>query len=268
MKSIPFALTSAVLATTVFAASLEAQRSTGDSFTWQAAMNSGATLVIRNINGPVSVQRATGGQAEVVAEKKYTRGDPSRVVIEAVRYGARNENAVVCALWDPAARCNEGGTNTTGRTTDNSTSDIAVNFTVKLPVGVNAQLHTINGRIDVTGATSAVDASTINGAVSVAGAGPISASSVSGNVEATISSASGDADIELKTVNGSVTATAPAGLNAMLNASTINGSIESDFPLTVQGRFGMMRSVNATLGSGGRKLSMTTINGSVTLKRS
>jgi DUF4097 and DUF4098 domain-containing protein YvlB len=261
MKPSSFAALAA--ASTIFASTLSAQRSTGDTFTWTGAMSQGSTLVIRNINGPVSVQRATGNQAEVTAVKKYTRGDAARVVVEAVRYGAQNENAMVCAMWNPEAKCASNGQS--GGTSD-SAGDVAVTFTVRIPAGVNAQLHTVNGRIDVAGVTGSIQASTVNGSIVAAGTGSIVASTVSGNVDATIAAAGGTQNIDLKTVNGSVSAAAPTGLNAVVSASTINGGIESDFPLTVQGRIGM-RSVNGTLGSGGRRINMTTINGNVILKK-
>jgi hypothetical protein len=262
------AISWAAIATLALSTSLYAQRATGDSFTWQGAMQSGSTLVIRNVNGPVTVQRASGNQAEVVAEKHYTRGDPNRVIIEAVRFGSGNANAVVCGLWGGGAdaKCTERGSLTVGREPADERSDVAVHFTVKLPAGVKARLETVNGNVTLTGASSDVQASTVNGNVNVNSAGAIVASTVNGSVEATIAAASIPGDIDLKTVNGSVTATAPSALNARFSASTVTGGIESDFPMNVQGRF-FNRSVNATLGSGGKNLSMTTVNGSVVLRK-
>ena len=46
----------------------------------------------------------------------------------------------------------------------------------------------------------------------------------------------------------------------------MNGGIETDFPLTVTGRVSR-RSLNGTIGSGGRQLELSTVNGSIELKR-
>ena len=46
----------------------------------------------------------------------------------------------------------------------------------------------------------------------------------------------------------------------------MNGEIETDFPLTVTGRFGPRR-LNGRIGSGGRTLSLETVNGAVRIRR-
>jgi hypothetical protein len=48
--------------------------------------------------------------------------------------------------------------------------------------------------------------------------------------------------------------------------STVNGSLNSEFPLTVQGRISKHR-INATINGGGRRITLKTVNGSVDLKK-
>jgi DUF4097 and DUF4098 domain-containing protein YvlB len=67
-------------------------------------------------------------------------------------------------------------------------------------------------------------------------------------------------------VNGSIDVALPPGVNADLAASTVNGHISSDFPITVRGRF-TSRHLHGTLGSGGRELKVSTVNGSITVAR-
>ena len=67
-------------------------------------------------------------------------------------------------------------------------------------------------------------------------------------------------------VNGRVTVTLPANASADVRASTVNGDIETDFPLTVTGRFGP-RNMRGTIGSGGPLLTLSSVNGGVALKR-
>ena len=60
-------------------------------------------------------------------------------------------------------------------------------FTVHVAKGVKVDLNTVNGSVDVGGATAAVDAETVNGRVDVATlGGPVSARTVNGSVRATI----------------------------------------------------------------------------------
>ena len=59
----------------------------------------------------------------------------------------------------------------------------------------------------------------------------------------------------------------PEGFNAQVEASTVNGDFYSDFPLMVHGKFGP-RKVTGTIGSGGRKLDLETVNGSIRINKS
>ena len=68
------------------------------------------------------------------------------------------------------------------------------------------------------------------------------------------------------TVNGSIDLDLPSSTNAEVRANTVNGSISSDFPLTVQGRFGG-KSISGRIGSGGRELQVSTVNGSIHLRQ-
>ena len=73
-------------------------------------------------------------------------------------------------------------------------------------------------------------------------------------------------DLQFSTVNGSVVVSLPAGANAEVEAGTVNGSLESDFPLTIQGRFSNRR-MRGTIGDGGHRLKMETVNGGITIRR-
>src|SRR6185437_10732500 len=85
-------------------------------------------------------------------------------------------------------------------------NDVSVHFTVHVAKGVKVNLATVNGGLDVRGATVAVVAHTVNGRVEIATlGGPVTAGSVNGSVRASIDHlVSSDAPLELETVNGSV----------------------------------------------------------------
>ena len=69
-------------------------------------------------------------------------------------------------------------------------------------------------------------------------------------------------EIKLKSVNGSVELGLPGSPNADVKASTVNGGIKSDFPLTVQGSF-VGHNLSGTLGSGGTRIELSNVNGSI-----
>ena len=59
--------------------------------------------------------------------------------------------------------------------------------------------------------------------------------------------------------------TVPDNYNARLVAGTSNGSINVDFPITVQGRIN--RDIDTNLGSGGPTIRLRTSNGSVRVEK-
>jgi DUF4097 and DUF4098 domain-containing protein YvlB len=67
-------------------------------------------------------------------------------------------------------------------------------------------------------------------------------------------------------VNGGITIDLPANVSTDVRASTVNGGIVTDFPLTVIGRLGPRR-LNGTIGSGGRRLELSTVNGTIRLRK-
>ena len=119
----------------------------------------------------------------------------------------------------------------------------------------------------VEAARGPVRASSGNGRVIINAAnGPVNASTGNGRIEVAIANLRGDGDMEFSSGNGSVTLTLPEDFGAELEATTGNGGIQTDFPLRVMGRMSPHR-VAGTIGNGGRRLHISTGNGSIYLRR-
>jgi hypothetical protein len=256
-------LAGATLATAV---PLAAQEQTGErEFRWSQEMQGGAWLRIRNLNGEIHVEPSSGSTAEVVAVKRG-RGDPSEVRIELTKSG---NDVLVCALWSENAVCDEDGYhNERGGRGRRDGDNVSVEFTVRLPRGVHVLASSVNGEVEVRGATAEVVARSVNGQVSaVSSGGPVHASSVNGSIRARMAEVPSGEDLEYSTVNGSVTLELPADFAARVEMRTVNGSLRSDFPLQLQGRVNPRR-IDATIGDGGnRRLKISTVNGSVELRK-
>jgi DUF4097 and DUF4098 domain-containing protein YvlB len=112
-----------------------------------------------------------------------------------------------------------------------------------------------------------VRASSGNGRVTVNAAnGPVNASTGNGRIEVTMASLRGAGDMDFSSGNGSVVLTLPSDFGAEFEGSTGNGSIQTDFPMRVQGRVSAHR-MAGTIGNGGRRLHVSTGNGSIYLRR-
>lgn len=232
------------------------------SFSTKQSIAPGGTIRVENLNGSIDVEGSDNGTTTVTGVKRWKRGDASmvRILVEPGKNGV-----TVCALWGDEQSCDDHGSHNYH---GNRHNDVSVQFTVHVAKGVKVDLNTVNGSVDVSGATAAVDAETVNGRVEVATlGGPVSARTVNGNVHASIEHlAKSDEPLELETVNGSVQLEAPADLSADVDAETTNGGIQSDFPLTISS--GMIgKHIHGTVGQGGRRVQLHTTNGSVKLRK-
>jgi hypothetical protein len=243
-------------------------RSSDTPFTWSGTVREGRWVYVRNLNGPVRVEQGTGDKVEVRAEKRWRRGDPEDVKITVRQVGAGGGDVIVCALWNDRSTCDEDGyhSHSDGWWRNNDHNDVQVEFVVRLPAGVKIDASTVNGRVEIDGATSNVVAHTVNGSIDARSTGgSVTAHTTNGDVM--VSSARLDGDhTEFSTVNGTVTVSLPASVNADVEMHTVNGRLSSDFPLTVEGSFSPRR-LHATLGKGGPTLRLSTVNGSIRLRK-
>lgn len=292
----------ALVAACVLASPLTAQQlqgREGTRFTWSERIAAGQWLRVYGNNGRIQVTEATGDAAEVVGEKDLRRGRPEDIGFEVRR---TSDGVTICAIIDDETRCEDDGVHRSGRWNEDANGK-RVHFTVRVPKGVNVAAGSGNGDVSVTGATAEVRASSGNGKVRVSAGGsvnassgngdvrveraggpvrassgngdvvvatargPVNASSGNGDVEVTMDAIADVADdMELSSGNGTVTVTVPADFAGELDASTGSGKFYSDFPLTLRGRIDPRR-VRATIGRGGRRLSMHSGNGDVELRK-
>jgi hypothetical protein len=234
-------------------------------FTWNGQLGDRRTITLRNINGDVFIEQGTGRTVEVVAVKRWRRGDPEDVRIEART--TPSGDVIICALWNERADCDERGytgSQRSGRRWDDN--DVSVHFTVKIPADARLDAGTVNGELSITGTTGDIRARTTNGTIdAISNGGRVLASTVNGSIRVR-TTADNSEGLEYETVNGSVTIELPAGTNLDVDLRTVNGGISSDFPMTLDGTINPRR-IRASIGNGGPLLRASTVNGSIRLER-
>ena len=242
-------------------------RQTDDSFKWTGSIRAGDWIHIDDLNGNVTVGPASGSEVQVTAVKRWRRGDPAMVRIEAKKVG---DNVVVCALWGDRSTCDERGAhrNENRGMRNNRNNDVSVDFNVLVPRGVKVGVGTVNGSVTVDGATSTVDASSVNGEVDVSTTGgPVNAESVNGNVRARMGRVDGDEPMSFTTVNGNVIVEFTGDFGGDVDLSTVNGSLNTNFEMTISGRLDP-KHLRAHIGKpGGPRMKLETVNGSVELRK-
>jgi hypothetical protein len=237
--------------------------SAADEFRWSGRIAQGRTIEVRGINGDVRAEPSSGSEVEVTAVKSARRSDPKEVEIRVVEHG---NGVTICAVYpstDPGSpnECSPEGGQMNVRN-----NDVEVQFRVRVPQGVRFSGRTVNGGIETGALGSDVDAKTVNGSIVVSSAGVARAKTVNGSITASLGRADWSGPLEFKTVNGAITLDLPSDTSADVRAETLNGEISTDFPLTILGRISR-RHLNGTIGSGGRELSLKTVNGSIRLRR-
>lgn len=234
-------------------------------FEWSGEIEAGNAVEVRGVNGDVRARPAADGTAEVTATKRAgRRGDPDDVEIEVVEHG---DGVTICVLYpasggDSSDGCRPGGA---GQSVENN--DTEVDFRVGVPAGVRFTGGTVNGSVEAESLEADVRMESVNGTLRVSTAGPASARTVNGSIEASVGRADGEGDMEFRTVNGSITLAVPAGLDARVRASTMSGSISTDFPLEIRESGSGGANLDDRLGDGGGELRLETVNGGIELRR-
>ena len=246
-----------------FASTAAAQ---GGDFHWTGKLAPGKRLEIKGVNGDVRATAAADDQITVTAHKHARRSDPDEVKIEVVPFDG---GVAICAVYPTGRRAREENSCEPGDSWHSNTedNDVRVDFTVSVPKGVEFDGQTVNGQAEAEGLTANVTLGTVNGGIQLSTTGYAEARTINGSIVATMGRADWTGPMEFSTVNGGITLNLPATLSTEIRAETLNGDIDSDFPMTVSGRFGPRR-VRATIGAGGRTLELKTVNGSIRLRKS
>jgi len=176
-------------------ASSPATANAGD-FRYQKALGAPTKVEVRDQNGSIRIEPASGDTLEIVAIKSGRREDLAKVQIV-----AREEagTIVVCAVWpgQDASTCHAGAS-LSGTSEDGV--KVRVEFRVRVPAKVSAlAAHTLNGEISAQSPAGDVDLHTLNGSIDVTARGAITAETMNGRV---VARADAGKAVRLETKNG------------------------------------------------------------------
>ncbi len=139
-----------------------------------------------------------------------------------------------------------------------------VHYTLHVPTRARLdKIELVNGKLEIDGVRGDVRGSSVNGAVSGRGlAGDVELETVNGSVSSELLDLGNARHVKLSSVNGHVEIAMPRDANAHLSASTVSGSISSDFSLPIhKGWVGS--DLDTTLGSGATQVELSNVNGSI-----
>jgi DUF4097 and DUF4098 domain-containing protein YvlB len=236
------------------------QTQSGDEWRWSGKLNPDQLLQIKNVNGSIQANGVTGDTIEVVAMKSGE--DKDQVRVEMVN---GPEGITICAVYPGEDnRCTAGGEY------HQQVHDVhaKVDFTVKIPRDLRFDAQTVNGPVRAEDLGKVAKVSSVNGGVTVSTDAWAQASSVNGSVSVRMGRAEWDGTLKIASVNGSIDLEMPSNLNTSVKFRSVNGSLQTDLPLTIShssGRWGP-KNVEGQIGSGGRELDVSTVNGSLHIR--
>ena len=163
--------------------------------------------------------------------------------------------------------------------------NLSVRYAIETPREIDVNLRTVNSKIEISGISGAIDATTANGIINLEGdAGPIRARATNGTIRAEIGLLANDAEfsttngtigvevhrcigsVAASTTNGTINLTLPADFAGQFDAEARRGRVHSDFPVPVVGR--IKNQLKGEVGGGGEAIiKLRTVNGSIRLKR-
>jgi DUF4097 and DUF4098 domain-containing protein YvlB len=212
---------------------------------------------IENINGDVHVNVWDQASVKVDAVKRaYSQKRLTEVTIDV----QSAPDLLRIKTKYPEDRNNDG------RSREDSFA--SVEYTLTIPR--SAQLDgadLVNGSLDVEGVQGDVRANLVNGTVTASGlGGEVKLSTVNGSIEANVVALEAAKGVQLNSVNGAIVLIVPSGANAEVKASTVHGNITNDLGLKVEDGQFIGHSMNGQIGSGGARIRLNNVNGSITVK--
>jgi DUF4097 and DUF4098 domain-containing protein YvlB len=240
------------------------QKPKGDELTEEFHQSYALTMTgrvsIGNINGDVHISAWDRNELKVDAVKRaYSPERLSEATIDVTN----SADSVVIKTKYPERTYQNFDSRTRG---DNPAS---IEYTLTVPRGARIDgVQLVNGSLDVEGVQGEVRASLVNGKVTASDLfGEANLSTVNGAIEVNAARLAESKGITLNSVNGSIVLSLPSGASAQVRASTVHGPITNDFGLTVEEGQYVGRNLSGQIGSGGPRIRLNNVNGSIAIKR-
>ena len=146
----------------------------------------------------------------------------------------------------------------------------SVSYEIFVPQMTDLNMTSFNGGIDLSDVRGRIEFAAQNGGVRLTRvAGDVRGQTLNGGIQVELTGRTWEGgQLEASTTNGGVTLSMPENYSAHIQTGTVNGAIDSDFPIsvTVRGRM-RPRDLDFSVGSGGPLIRVSTTNGGVKLRR-
>ncbi|MCK4353517.1 DUF4097 family beta strand repeat protein [candidate division WOR-3 bacterium] len=179
-------------------------------------LKEGSDFELENKNGGVRVEGWDKAQIKIEAEKKArTKGILKKIEIDITT----TNNKVKVLTKYPKLRWGGAG----------------VSYKIWLPQKSNIEIKTMNGGLRLFNLIGNLNSKIMNGGIEIKDcAGPTFMNTMNGGIEADFSTIKKGDTFEFKTTNGGIDLTIPEVENISIYAKTVNGKVQSDFPICAE----------------------------------
>jgi hypothetical protein len=231
------------LSATLFAATEE--RTIHKTFPLQA----GGTISLKNVNGDITLHGWEKNEVDLTAIK---RGPAENLDLVEIEMDSTPQRLSVESKYPKF----------------HNNTRVSVTYELSVPKSVLLdEISNVNGGIDISGVEGRMQINTVNGNAEIAGSkSTIEAETVNGNITAKWAEFPKEGNVQMETVNGRLELLLPGTVNADVEASSLNGSIHTDYPITIEKGF-ISKKLHGRIGSGGVTISLKTVNGGIDISR-
>lgn len=226
--------------------------------TFSEPLAAGGRVSVDNINGDITI---TGGSGDTVEIKVFKKAGTQEYLdgIEVVITSQNDHLRIETKHPDSHSGWFNWGKDSSG----------SVTYTLQVPASANLDsIESVNGDIEISGVEGTVKAETVNGRIEVSGLrADARFDTVNGTINAAFDRLDSGQSVDAETVNGRINLELPADASARVRAETVNGGIDGeDFGLKTNKGF-VGRDLDGSIGDGGAKVSLDTVNGAIRLRR-
>jgi DUF4097 and DUF4098 domain-containing protein YvlB len=225
----------------------------------------GKNVVVKTNNGSIFVESWDNDRVRVDAEIQVRSGSKqsARDFMEKVKVVVQQQrDDLVITVDQPASQ----GSSFVDWIFGAGKPSVSVDFEIKVPEKMNVSAFSVNGSVETVGINGSTVLSTTNGKISAEEmTGSVKAEGTNGSISIDLVSVQDDDNVVLHTVNGNIVLTLASKLGADIRASTVNGSIRTDFPLEIKGEWGP-KNISGKMNGGGAHFKVETVNGSVAIE--
>jgi DUF4097 and DUF4098 domain-containing protein YvlB len=219
-------------------------------------LEAGGTVALENVNGDVSIEVWDGAEVRMYAVKRASSQellDGLEITVNAGRNEVRIDTRY------PSMRHSD----------HQRDSFMKVEYTLTVPRSARLDdIDLVNGNLTVVGVEGGISVATVNGNIDIRDcAGDAEIGTVNGAIEARVDRLSYGNRLDMETVNGRVDLYLASSIEADLAAESVNGKLRNDFGIEVHKGKYVGSDFRGSVGGGGAKVELETVNGSINVHR-